>query len=173
MASSTKRGAWILGGCMTVAILLASAWMVSQFKDGLHSPHFLTGWVAALVLGISALGWWSPPLDLGERARLQRRVRLNLWVAALLLFTFLVHTEFRMPLGWIERALTLGFVGLLVSSCVGALIAAGTTGDRILILRWLRVQVAIHWSLLGLALFHGVFTHTHGLMAHYLFPSTG
>lgn len=167
------RGYWkanVSALLVVLGALLASVWGVGLLGSLLHSPHFITGWILAVLLALTALIWWNPPLDEGSSAALMRRVKLNLWIGVVLLVAFLTHTELGFPHGWIERLVALGFVVLLSSTVLGGLIVRQHGLDRVLTRRWLQAQVAIHWSLVGLGLFHGIFTHTHGLLAHFFLP---
>jgi len=165
--SSHRKALWILP-LLGVPVLL-SHWVQGQLDATLLTPSFLTGWVLALVLGLSALNWVRavPGIE-----GLRSRVGLQLVIGALMLLLFLIHVELRLPDGLLESALTIGFEAMLASVLIGGLIAFYYEPDAARLKRWLRIQVGIHWSVLGVAMFHGVFSHVHSALAYFLFYSS-
>ena len=79
-------------------------------------------------------------------------------------------------------AITLLFALLFVSTLVGASLlqvsplpfrfrkptAIVDEPEPAQVEKWITVQVALTFGLLSLAVTHGVFVHTHGLLAHYV-----
>ena len=163
-----------LAAGISLAGLGYAAWAIS-----LPAPYFLTGWCAGGLLALVAHSWWITEM---EGPRLRRRLRLHVYAAILLLALFAIHVDFRVPNGWLEVALTALFAAMLASTAVGAKLVgafAGVShvgraeasaprheaGERQL-RRWLFVHVPLTYSLLSLSLFHGLFVHSHGALAH-------
>jgi len=154
------------GTGVLLAAVLAATLGVGRLQETLYTPTFLTGWLLALPVGLAALAWWRIPSDATELAR---RVRRQLVLAALALFLFGVHVELELPVGWIETALFALLVAFLASTLSGSVLLADADDPEERDRRaeaWLRLHVPIVWSLLALGVFHGVFVHLHGLLAH-------
>ena len=161
------------GFLQATAVLCAGGlvgWGALELLDGtLFSPRFSSGWALTLVVfGVVCL-WWSAPK---ERSGLARRLRIQTVLAALVVAGFLVHAEARLPLGWIETGLFGLAIAFLGSSWVGGALLreAGSDSDQASgdarLARWIRVHAGVVGALLGLALFHGLFVHAHGWLAH-------
>ena len=145
-------------------------------KRSLYTFCVQSGWLAAALTAAIALTWWK--FD-ANAPLLRRRVHIQLYLSCLLVVMFAVHIDMRVPNGWMGIALAILFAASAVSTIVGATIvhiaarAAETRpsgeADLIAVRRWLFVNASLAYSLLGLALIHGVFVHTHGVLAFYLF----
>ena len=148
-------------GSMCGFVLIVGAGL-GLLSGRLGQPMFLTGWLTWLVLiGLSAVWWW-PARDLGHLAS---RLRTQAIVGGPLIGATVVHVGFRWPTGWVDGLLTLVFVAFLLSTLAGVALVArsGTQPDRVS--RWLDRHTALAFSATGLALFHGVYVHAHGLFA--------
>lgn len=171
-------------------VVLGVALVRVVLQRTLYAPAFLTGWILAGLVCWTAASWWSPPQELEGLAR---RMRAQVALSLLTLTAFLIHIDLRLPRGWIETALFALAISVGASLVIGRSLAleaderrrGGTpAGDeRRLwrradrerrVSRWLRVHVSLLWALLALALFHGVFLHLHGLLAHlFLYREVG
>jgi len=144
--------------------LVLQGWL----DQGLLLPTFLSGWLLLLALGLGALGWLR---SLSNVEALRKRLGRQQLLAALMLSLFVVHGGLHVPRGWIEGAATLGFVMLLAVTLYGSCILLDPSSTNHRLKRWLRLQVRLHSALFCLALFHGIFTHTHCVLAYFLFHS--
>jgi len=177
-----------LGALLLCVLAVAATEMALQRT--LFAPTFLTGWILAAPVLWMAAGWWSPPRELEDLA-LRMRGEVALSLAALA--AFLVHIDLRLPRGWIESALFSLVIAVGASLVIGRSLAlerderrrdGPPEGDERRtrrrvdrerrVGRWLRVHVALVWTLLALGLFHGAFVHLHGLLAHlFLYGEAG
>lgn len=129
----------------------------------LADASFLTGWILTTGIAVLACFWWFPRFD---AAGLPKRMRLHLGLGLLLVLLYALHAELRIPTGWIE-GLLLCLLALLVTSTVaGVVLVRDRAGSPERVRRWVHVHVPLTYALLGAALFHGVFVHGHGMLAH-------
>lgn len=149
----------------SAAALVATAAFLSWRRSTLLDLSFQTGWLLCAGVGLLAASWWFPRFD---RGALARRVRKHLAVSAVLTLVYAAHVDLRLPVGWMESVLFVLFGLLLTSTVAGALLLRRgvASSDAPGIDRWLGLHVSITWALFGAAVFHGVFTHGHGLLAH-------
>lgn len=76
-----------------------------------------------------------------------------------MLALYLVHTGLRVPRGGMEWVLAFLFAAFVASSVAGRLWPQRAV-------RCLFIQLTVAYTLLPLALLHGVLAHAHGLLAH-------
>ena len=169
---------WII--LMTAALSVVALYAYVACKRSLFMPCVQSGWLAAAVIAAVALSWWAFNTD-GQR--LCRRMRRQLCFSCLLVVLFAIHIDMRVPNGWIGLALTILFIAVIASTIVGAVIIHAATrardsvrrgadatpdgADLVAVRRWLFVNVPLSYSLLGLAIIHGLFVHSHGTLAFY------
>lgn len=147
-----------------VAALVALVWVCA---GTLYSACYITGWVFLAIIGGRVLVRFRDPVLGGDALRVRAVHEVALTVVMLTLFA--VHVQFRIPNGWVDAALTIVFVGVLASAAWGltAVRRPVTTGEARL-RRWSVVHALALTVLLSVAGFHGVFVHTHGLVASVL-----
>ena len=165
-----RKGTLFVNAAAAALLALAAVLFLAWSRTTLLDLSFQTGWLLCAGVGALALSWWFPRL---EAPRLSRRLRLHLLGGWLLAAVFAVHVDLRAPVGWVETILFVLFALLLTSTVAGTMIVRRVTeateregSDAGSIDRWLPIHVSLTYSLFGAALFHGVFTHAHGLMAH-------
>ncbi len=170
---------WSISMIVVPAVLVVCAHVAC--KRSLYTLCVQSGWLAAALTAAVALTWWRFDAD---APLLRRRVRLQLHLSCLLVVMFTVHVDMRVPNGWMGIALAALFIAMVVSTIVGTMIvhtgaragdplaqAANTRqsglADLVPVRRWLFVNASLSYSLLGLALIHGAFVHSHGLLAFF------
>lgn len=122
--------AWLAAGALVLCDHL--------YRISLRDPAFFNGWIlfgAMAFLTLLNLRKKVPVLPLlSASAWLQ----LHVYVGALCVVLFLVHSRFRVPNGLLETALWAGFAGLVVSGVIGLLLTRvlpariGGTGERLI-----------------------------------------
>ena len=161
-------------GLARAALLLAPVVLIASLSHiSLRRYYFPSGWLTAGALLVFALDWWRP---VSSRHALHRRMDGHLFLGATLALLFAVHVDFRMPNGWIDLGLTVGFAMLLLSLAVGATLcrddpapAGGLSTRRAgWLVAWQRVHTALSFALLTLVGVHASLVHGHGLMAWLL-----
>ena len=147
--------------------LLALAVLISVCTGTLYSACYLTGWLFVSVVGWRAMMWAKDPALPDDRLRTRAAHELALTIIMISLFA--VHIDFRVPNGWLDLALTAVF-GLLVCSAIqgGRALRADPIEGAARLRRWTTRHAGVLGVLIALAGFHGVFVHTHGVVASML-----
>ena len=161
-----RRKTWIWYAVWVALLVAVTFRLQAALQDSLYEYTYLSGWCLAAVIVGFGLTWWFPDVDY---TRLSRRMHLHLSVSGLLAVLYVIHTEFRLPVGWMQTGLFALFVALIASTISGVsiLLKRNPGPDPDTIRRWLYVHVPMTYGLLALGLFHGVFVHAHGALAHF------
>ena len=125
---------------------------------------FQSGWLLVLLVAALTIPWWFPGSTPLRRARIGHfhpLLLIALWVA------YLGHTGLRLPQGWVERVLLVAFAALTLSLLFGrARLRDSSERAPVAFRHWCFLQSVVTSVLLAAALFHGLFVHAHGLLAH-------
>ncbi len=150
-AVGSSRGV-IASVVLCALLLLGLRWVL---VGDLQSIYFLSGWVLFGFVSSLAVVWWLPKSQAGLENRIEKQLA---WSLALVV-AFAIHTNFRMPGGFLDLLLT-GWLALTIVSLF--------VGRFLLTARWLQCHVVISYGLAAACLFHGIHVHAHGLFAHWL-----
>lgn len=150
---------------------IAGLWLLHQ--TSLYTLYFVTGWLLLGTIVLDLYWRWQQSAMLPSASRW---IGVHAGIALSIAGLFLLHLEFRVPNGWIEGALLLLFIGLLISGLAGLAIRlaihlgwidARSLGPA-LARRWVLVHVPLEASIVALASVHAVLVHGHGFMAHVM-----
>lgn len=144
---------------LVVLAVTTGAWMAWDAARTLHDASFRSGWLLLVVLVAFAVVWWRRT----GRGRDQVGAHFHPILVVGLVLSFGMHVGLELPRGWVERSLFVLFLALVLALVRGRSHDAGSQDPRS---RWGFGQLILGSLLLTMSLFHGVFVHAHGLLAH-------